>query len=178
MRIWISALGATAIVIGFAVGPALAMEEHEHGDRSPAPDDQQQSAADDSHSDHHGRGMQRRHKMRESHHSQAPTVVINIYSGGGMGMDMMGHGGGMGMMGQGGGMMMDGDSAATDRQITAVEVREHMAGMVGRMNGGWQVSEVEVLDQDLISAELTEADGTVVRRMIVNRHSGAMMRAR
>jgi hypothetical protein len=136
------------------------------------------------------RAHHRRHRMKRR---DAPDVVINIYPGGGMemmhGNRMSGGGmgnmmtGGMGMMMRGG--MMSGDamamgrvSAPVDLQITVDQVRDHMAAMVTGMGGGMQVGEVKVLDEDLIDVELTDAGGTMARRIVVNRHTGATMRLR
>ena len=100
------------------------------------------------------------------------------------GMDMMGQGG-MDMMGQGGMDMMDmgrghggmvsGDSVDLDRRLSADDVHGHM---MERMTGGSTVGEVTVLDDDVISAEIVDPDGAVAGRVIVNRHSGQMMRVR
>ena len=138
---------------------------------------------------------------------EAPDVVINIYPGGGMDMmrggmmsgrmGKMGHGGGMmgqggmmsgggkGMMGQGGmmsgrgmGMMDQGLDLAPDQKITVDQARERMTAMMERMGGVMAIGEVKELDQDLIDAELTEPGGSPAGRMIINRHSGAMMRVR
>ena len=149
----------------------------------------------------HGRGMGKMHGRHGGHHGRGPSVVINIYPGGGMGM--MGHGGGMmsggmGMMGQGGGMMsgggmdmmgqgggmmsgggmMRGQGAASDQPITADQARVRMTAMMARMGGGMALGEVKELDEDLIDAELTDPGGASAGRMIMNRHSGAMMRVR
>lgn len=152
----------------------------------------------------HGDGRRGHHRHHRRMRHEAPDVVINIYPGGGMDMmrgDMMsrhmammkqggmmsggnkGHMGGMmsdgmGMMGQGGMMMGEGEASAEAQPVTVDQVRERMAAMMERMGGGMAIGEVKELDEDLIDAELTDPSGAPAGRMIINRHSGAMMRLR
>ena len=200
-----------AIALGSAPAATFAQHEDHHPDQSSEPTGSTQSARHDG-AEGEGAGMggmMGRGGMGKmhGHHGGAPSVVINIYPGGGMSMmsgagkgmmgqhgmmrgdrmGMMGEGGmmsggGMGMMRQGGmmsdgGMMMD-RGQATDQQVTVEQVRERMAAMMERMGGGMTLGEVKELDEDLIDAELTDASGSAAGRMIINRHSGAMMRVR
>ncbi len=123
--------------------------------------------------------------------SGAPTVVINIYPGGGVSMQQMPmagrHGGSgpmggmMGQMGHGrmmshGGMM---EESAQHDPVTVDSVRERLTARLGAMpQHGHHVGEITALDDDLINAEIVDDDGAVVRRIIFNRHTGESMRVR
>jgi hypothetical protein len=97
---------------------------------------------------------------------------------------MMGQGGMMeqGQMGQGqgpmmgqGGMMGQGAFAplAEDLSVAGVtHIMEHQVAM--RQNPNLKVGEVTEVDDDTITADVVTQDGSLVRRYMVDRHTGAM----
>ncbi len=106
----------------------------------------------------------------------------------GMGPGMMGHGmmhgygRGPGMMGQGmmggygrgPGMMGPGMMGPTLRQDLSVDDARHLLGhqLAWQGNKGLKLGKVEEKDADTIIAEIVSAEGKVVRRLVVNRHTG------
>jgi len=86
-----------------------------------------------------------------------------------MGPGMMG--GGMGMMGA------PGDLAESGLDLSAADVRARLEGWLGERSG-LSVGEVVEIDDDLIGAQLLDADGKPVRRLVVARHTGASMAVR
>jgi len=93
-----------------------------------------------------------------------------------MGPGMMGPGMmGPGMMGPGMGMMGPGGMAALAKDLSVDEVRhmlEHYAAWQG--GDGLKVGKVEEKDADTILGEIVTADGSVVQRLQVDRHTGWM----
>ncbi|MDA1098588.1 MAG: hypothetical protein O2967_06335 [Proteobacteria bacterium] len=94
-----------------------------------------------------------------------------------MGQGMMRPGsGGQGMMGPGSGKGMGlGHRVVPVKHLTADEVRhflEHRLEMRG--NKRLKVGEVKDADDDKIVADITTVDGSLVRRLEVDRHSGEM----
>ncbi len=194
------AIAMIALVAGFAAQGALAQQEH-HGGAGPeaaVPEGSQQQAPGGSGKGMMGgmmHGMMGHGGMGMMGHGGAPAVVINIYPGGGMSMMGPGMGGmmgrGMGMMGQGGmgmmgGMMGSGQGMGmmgpagegTDRNLSADDVRQGMGAHMSRMGGGLELGAVRELDDDLVDVEVTDQAGGPARRIIINRHTGAMMRVR
>ncbi len=126
---------------------------------------------------------------------QAPTVVINIYAGGevattevgaGMRGHRMHHGmmaggdGGKGMMGRHGSMMGhakgQGDTALAE-DLSEDGVRTLMEKHLKVMgHGDLKVGQVALIDDDLASVEIVTAADESHHRMVVNRHTGQMMR--
>jgi hypothetical protein len=93
--------------------------------------------------------------------------------GGMMGQGQMGQGQGP-MMGQGG-MMGQGAFAplAEDLSVAGVtHIMEHQVAM--RQNPNLKVGEVTEVDDDTITADVVTQDGSLVRRYMVDRHTGAM----
>lgn len=125
----------------------------------------------------------------------APSVVINIYPGGGMDMGgmgmqrgMMDDDRGMGPMRRGGremgGGMTGGDGMmmhrgrGRDLDLSEGDVREMMNehfAMMGRDD--LELGTVTPIDDDLMNVEVATTEGREHHRMVVNRHTGAMMRA-
>lgn len=86
------------------------------------------------------------------------------------GHDMMGGG----MMG--GGMM--GGHANVDKQLSADDVRAIITGRIA-MHGNkrLKVGAVQEKDADTVTAEVVTVDDSLVQRLAVNRHTGAMQPA-
>ncbi|MHA1530184.1 MAG: hypothetical protein ACTSVG_14280 [Alphaproteobacteria bacterium] len=87
---------------------------------------------------------------------------------------MMGHGG---MMGQGnhGGMMGQGGIAPLAEDLSVDQVRHMMEHRVAMMqNPNLKLGEVADADDDTITADVVTQDGSLVRRFMVDRHTGAM----
>ncbi len=100
-----------------------------------------------------------------------------------MGRGMMhGYGMGPGMMGQGRmpgygmgqGMMGRGMMGPALRQDLSVDDARHLLGhrLAWQGNKGLKLGKVEEKDADTIIAEIVSAEGKVVRRLAVNRHTG------
>jgi hypothetical protein len=80
------------------------------------------------------------------------------------------------MMGPGGmGMMMGAAGQGTGLNLSADDVRQNMAAYMSGMGGGGMLGAVSELDDDLIDVEINDGTADVVHRVIVNRHTGAMM---
>jgi len=108
---------------------------------------------------------------------------MGMMHGEGSGMGMMRRGeqdGGMGMMrGEGGGMMAGPMRRGTgeDLDLSADDVRARMEKHLAQMGRDLTLGEIAPIDEDLISVEILTEGGEPHHRMVVNRHSGAMMRA-
>ncbi len=126
---------------------------------------------------------------------QAPTVVINIYAGGEVATTEVGaarrghwmhHGmmaggdGGKGMMGRHGRMMghaMGQGDTALEEDLSEDGVRTLMEKHLKVMgHGDLKVGQVALIDDDLASVEIVTAADESHHRMVVNRHTGQMMR--
>ena len=81
---------------------------------------------------------------------------------------------GRGMMGQGrGGMMGMAAPLAEDLSIDGVRhIMEHRVAMM--QNPNLKVGEIVEQDDDTITADVVTQDGSLVRRFMVDRHTGAM----
>jgi hypothetical protein len=92
-----------------------------------------------------------------------------------MGPGMMGPGMmGSGMMGQGRGGMM-GMAAPLAEDLSADGVRHMMEHRVARTgNPNLKVGEIVEQDDDTITADVVTQDGSLVRRFMVDRHTGMM----
>jgi hypothetical protein len=103
------------------------------------------------------------------------SVERRKLAGGELNLDMASFG----KMDHGGMAMMDhGASADVDLKMSEDQVRSMMEKHLQRMAGSdLQVGQVTTIDDDLISTEILGEDGSSHGRMVVNRHSGAMMRA-
>ena len=125
----------------------------------------------------------------------APTVVINIYAGGEgatteVGTAMRGHrmhhgmmsggDGGRGMMGRHGRMMghaMGKGDTALEEDLSEDGVRTLMEKHLKAMgHSDLKVGQVALIDDDLASVQIVSAAGEPHHRMVVNRHTGQMMR--
>ncbi len=91
----------------------------------------------------------------------------------GQGYGGMGHGHGYGGMGQGyGGMGM---AAPLAEDLSSDGVRHMMEHRVARTgNPNLKVGEIVEQDDDTITAEVVTQDGSLVRRFMVDRHTGMM----
>jgi hypothetical protein len=96
---------------------------------------------------------------------------------------MMGHGGMMGqggMMGHGGmmgdgGMMGQGAVAPLADDLSVDQVRHMMEHRVAMMqNPNLKIGEVVGVDDDTITADIVTQDDSLVRRFMIDRHTGAM----
>ena len=102
-----------------------------------------------------------------------------------MGPGMMGPGtDGQYMMGQESGMgngMMRPDSAgqvASGRDLSADDVRQYLEHRLKwRGNKRVKVGDVKETDDSTIVAEIVTVDGSLVQRLTIDRHTGAMQQA-
>jgi hypothetical protein len=98
-----------------------------------------------------------------------------------MGPGMMGPGMmGPGMMGTGPGtqlgmMMGPGGMTALPRDLSVDEARHVLEHRVAwQWGAGYKVGKVEEKDADTIAAEILAADGSVARKLEIDRHTGWM----
>lgn len=88
-----------------------------------------------------------------------------------MGPGMMGPGGKMGH----GGMMGHGGAAPLAEDLSVDQVRHMMEHRVAMMqNPNLKIGEVTANDDDTITADVVTQDDSLVRRFMVDRHTGAM----
>lgn len=127
-----------------------------------------------------GMGRGRANIMADDSDSDMFGPGRDAYGGMGMGMGRGMMGGGM-MMGPMAGDGMQGGmhrGRGRDLDLSEDDVREMMSehfAMMGRDD--LTVSTVSPIDDDLMSVDIATTDGQEHHRMVVNRHSGAMMRA-
>ncbi|MDP6517236.1 MAG: hypothetical protein QF926_11525 [Alphaproteobacteria bacterium] len=152
-----------------------------------------------------GRGARAKMHGAMMARQSGPTVVINIYPGGAMtmspmspmgmmgsgdesgkSMGMMGHGkmghGKMGHGKMGHGMMhgmKHGGGERFPQALSAPGVRAMMEDHLAEMGRDQlKVGAVEIIDEDLAGVYIVDANNNEPdHRMVINRHTGAMMRA-
>lgn len=125
----------------------------------------------------HGRTMRQGHgpMMRQGHGSmmgQGPMMQQGHGQMMGQGCgQMMGHGGRMGH----GGMMGQGGIAPLAEDLSVDQVRHMMEHRMAMMqNPNLKIGEVADKDDDTISADVVTQDGSLVRRYMIDRHTGAI----
>jgi len=86
----------------------------------------------------------------------------------------MGPGMGQGMM-MGPGMMDQGMGWALPQDLSEDQVRHMLSHRLAwQRNPDLKLGKVEALDDNTITAEILGADGSVVRKLEIDRHTGAM----
>jgi hypothetical protein len=95
-----------------------------------------------------------------------------------MGPGMMGQGMGPGMMGPGYGMMAPGMMQPLAQDLSTTDVQhmlEHQ--LTWQQNPNLKIGKVEETDKDTINAEITTQDGSLVQKLVVDRHTGRVQPA-
>jgi len=188
---------AVAIAVGLALGMGMTAAAHGPGGHG----GQQGSGMTSGYGGYpqgHGGGaglmgyqMMPYHHMSpyQGHHMGHGMMMGPGMGPGAMGPDMMGPGTGQGtMMGPGSmgpgmgqemmmgpGMMGPRIGGALPQDLSGDQVRHMLSHQLAwQQHDGLKLGKVEEVDDDTITAEILGADGAVMRRLEIDRHTGAM----